>query len=547
MKKSNAVIVGGLLFFFIELCGKALYPAPPRDPDYLKNKPTLFHPCGVANDETTRSILSKNRALRMTGVLSPNTTYQILVIRVDFPSPVMTKTKTETEDFFRRMKEYYWENSYGIITASSVVTNKVYRLSSISNYNTESDTALSNLLNDSVNAATLDGINFSNYNHIMIYHAGYGEEDTGNSSDIWSMYVPVEFTASGKKFNGFTIVPERGTGDPLGVICHEYGHQLGLPDLYDTTTSGGVSTCGTWSLMDYPYGYDLSGKPPPLDMWSKDFLNWVNLDSRKVTSPQPSVNLVDISIAPLSETTHYVKIPIEVGTTNEYFIVEYRVKGNLSYNNFPSTGVVIWHIDDTVARDPTRLTNNNINSGGYLSVDLVEANSQTYYPRGKSTDVFPIGSNQFISPLSDAFNGTISGISAGSFVLYNSSVTFYINRLAMSPVFNVASITSYPNPSGTGYYHPRPGVIATINFRLSRTPNDINLTIYNITGERILNVSKDRMSARMGIGGSSDYNFVYEFDWDGRDESGAPVAPGIYLYRLKADGQIKTGRMVIER
>ena len=546
MKKINIVI--GALFLSVVLNFLPLHPAPPRDPDYLTTKPTSFKPCGVVSEDVTRSTLQKNRALRIKGVLAPATTYQVLVIRVDFPSPTMTKTKSQTEDFFRRMKEYFLENSYGIITASCVVTNNVYRLGNISNYNNESDTALSNLLNDSITAALADGINFSGFGHIMIYHAGYGEEDSGNTSDIWSMYVPGEFTVSGKKFNGFTIVPERGRdGDPLGVICHEYGHQLGLPDLYDTTKSGGSSTCGTWSLMDYPYGYDSSGKPPPLDMWSKDFLNWVNLDSRKITSPQPKIELKDTSSPPIPETTNYLKIPVEVGTTNEYFIIEYRVKGNLLYDNFPSTGVVIWHIDDTVARDTSRLTNNNINSGGYLSVDLVEADGKTNYPRGKNTDVFPIGSNQFVSPLSDAFNGTISGISAGNFVLYNSSVSFYVNRLVMSSVLNIAGITSYPNPAGAGYFHPRSGVLATINFRLSRTPLDMNLSIYNITGERILTVTKDRFSARMGIGGSSDENFVYEFDWDGRDESGSPVAPGIYIYRLKADNQIKTGKMVIER
>jgi len=541
VKKFFAVTFLFLLFL------RAIYGAPPRDPDYLKNKPPDFKPCGVISEENSRALRRAIKSLRISNALTPATTYQILVIRVDFPERAMTLTKSQTEDFFRRMKEYYWENSYGIITTSAVVTNTVYRLSSITYYNDENDTELSKLLNDSVNAALAGGENFTGINHIMIYHSGYGEEDSGTSSDIWSMYVPVEFTVSAKKFNGFTIVPELGSSsDPLGVICHEYGHQLGLPDLYETSTTGGTSTCGTWSLMDYPYGYDRSGKPPPLDMWSKDFLNWVNLDSRKITSPQPSVSVLDTSVAPASDTTGYIKIPIEVGTANEYFIVEYRVKGNLKYNNFPSTGVVIWHIDDTVARDPARLSANNINTSSYLSVDLVEADGKTYYPWGKSTDVFPTGKSEFLSPLSDAFNGTISGVSIGSFFLYNTAASFKIDRLLMSDVLNLARVSSYPNPAGTGYFHPR-GAVATINFVASRVPQRLDLGIYNVTGERILNIPKDKIAVRMGTGGSTDGNLVYEYDWDGRDETGTPVSPGIYIYRVRADDLIKTGRMVIER
>ena len=44
----------------------------------------------------------------------------------------------------------------------------------------------------------------------------------------------------------YTIQPENGG---LSVFAHEYGHDLGLPDLYDTSGGGGDNAVGWWSIM----------------------------------------------------------------------------------------------------------------------------------------------------------------------------------------------------------------------------------------------------------------------------------------------------------
>ena len=51
----------------------------------------------------------------------------------------------------------------------------------------------------------------------------------------------------------YTVQPENGG---LSVFAHEYAHDLGLPDLYDTSgNSGGAeNSVGFWSLMSQSRG-----------------------------------------------------------------------------------------------------------------------------------------------------------------------------------------------------------------------------------------------------------------------------------------------------
>ena len=44
----------------------------------------------------------------------------------------------------------------------------------------------------------------------------------------------------------YTINPEDGD---VGVFCHEFGHDLGLPDEYDYSSATGDATRGFWTIM----------------------------------------------------------------------------------------------------------------------------------------------------------------------------------------------------------------------------------------------------------------------------------------------------------
>src|SRR5437899_12854540 len=82
----------------------------------------------------------------------------------------------------------------------------------------------------------------------MIVHAGAGQESHANQTDlIWSHSWVVggpSLIVDGVQVSGYTMVSE---DSPLGVSVHEFGHDLALPDLYDTDYSSAAA--GIWCVM----------------------------------------------------------------------------------------------------------------------------------------------------------------------------------------------------------------------------------------------------------------------------------------------------------
>jgi immune inhibitor A len=100
--------------------------------------------------------------------------------------------------------------------------------------------------------------------HLMVIHSGVGEEAGGGSlgSDaIWSHRwnlggifpianspkPEVDYWGAGTMYAyDYTIEPEDGA---VGVMAHEFGHDLGLPDEYDTQYTGTGEPVSYWSIM----------------------------------------------------------------------------------------------------------------------------------------------------------------------------------------------------------------------------------------------------------------------------------------------------------
>ncbi|GHD46429.1 protease [Streptomyces galbus] len=135
--------------------------------------------------------------------------------------------------------------------------------------------------------------------HFQIVHAGEDESAGGGAQGedaIWAhrwYAFGTDAGASGpagNKLGGtqigdtgiwvgdYTIQPENGG---LGVFAHEYGHDLGLPDEYDT--AGGENSTGFWTLMSsgswLGTGKEAIGNlPGDMNAWDKLQLGWLDYD-----------------------------------------------------------------------------------------------------------------------------------------------------------------------------------------------------------------------------------------------------------------------------
>ncbi|MEW2438083.1 immune inhibitor A domain-containing protein [Streptomyces caniferus] len=139
--------------------------------------------------------------------------------------------------------------------------------------------------------------------HFQIVHAGEDESAGGGvqkTNAIWAHRWYAYGTDAGKTGPGankaggtqigdtgiwvgdYTMQPENGG---LGVFAHEYGHDLGLPDEYDTSGTG-ESSVDFWSLMSGGSWLgtgkdDIGNLPGDMSAWDKLQLGWLNYGKAK--------------------------------------------------------------------------------------------------------------------------------------------------------------------------------------------------------------------------------------------------------------------------
>jgi hypothetical protein len=147
-------------------------------------------------------------------------------------------------------------------------------------------------------------------------------------------------TVDGVVVNAYSMEPEYvlAAGDSaVGVFCHEYGHALGLPDLYDTdATSMGL---GAWSVMAGGSWNGTNGNSPAyLDAWSR-VIGWVAHRGER------SVSGASLPAAEGSSTAYRLWTNGAAGT--EYFLLEnrQRITGDFD-NGLPGGGLLLYHIDE---------------------------------------------------------------------------------------------------------------------------------------------------------------------------------------------------------
>jgi M6 family metalloprotease-like protein len=287
-------------------------------------------------------------------------TQKILVILVDWADkPYTAGYAAATRDDFDSllfsdvinptgsMKEFYYENSYGKYIIDGDVVGWYHN--TFEHWEYVSTFSPADLVVWAVSAADPD-VNFDDYDNdgdgwvegVIVVHSGTGREESGNPNEIHSHMASVGTKyVDNVKVGRYTIQPEESRNTTsmsgIGVFCHEWGHILNLPDLYDTDySSEGV---GRWSLMGSGNYNGGSRVPAHMDPWCKKFLGWLNLTN--VVMPRIAAEIPAIEHNPVAYRLNKNGI-----FTSQYWIVENRHNTGFD-SELPGYGLLIYHIDDT--------------------------------------------------------------------------------------------------------------------------------------------------------------------------------------------------------
>jgi len=118
--------------------------------------------------------------------------------------------------------------------------------------------------------------------HFVLVHAGVGEEGAGGDQGTYSIcshssaVSPATggYTIPGTNLKALNYIVQPEDGH-VGVFAHDFGHDIGLPDL-DDTSGGGESDVDFWDLMSSGShtGWLNQITPTHMGAWDKFVLGW---------------------------------------------------------------------------------------------------------------------------------------------------------------------------------------------------------------------------------------------------------------------------------
>lgn len=258
------------------------------------------------------------------------------------------------EDQLLAMKNYFEDVSDGKLNINYTVKpdgdTAAYTLSKLMEYygirgtQQARDQRLAEFFADAVTLADqTDNIDFSNYDYVILFHAGAGEDfslENSTTADLSSRFVSLDLLQSrfGESYQGVpvdggsltiksgVVVPETESQsfiDPIfgtedlreiglsGILIANFGSQLGMPDLFNTQT--GTPGIGVFGLEDQGAVNGDGLIPAEPDPWTKIYMGWAD--------PVIVSDSFDVNLEPrkLAGQNTILKIPINA---SEYFLVE---------------------------------------------------------------------------------------------------------------------------------------------------------------------------------------------------------------------------------
>jgi len=505
-----------ILLLGVMICG-FLYSVPPHP---LKKCNNYYKQPG------TTTIFSKNKNSR-----SENVPDSVLAIMVEFQD-VKFATEEAKPDFnihdkafFERylfhLNDYYHDASQGKYEFNYTVFDKITVSENLEFYGDDDNWENIFIFIQEVFESDFGDIDLNNYDSYLIFHAGSGQEadlhDTHPNSISTTFLNKFDFkealdpendnyqgilSSDNKYIQEVSICPEYEWFDDftdtdpilgvLGVLAHTWGHQVGLPTLFDNVYSNGRSSgIGSFGIMGTGAWNALGFVPPLPCAWSRYYMGWD--DATIIDSDVIDVEIFQVKddSAPLDKKLYKINISekeyfllenrqqnpdkstftnkdgVELATftfeesdEQEYYPEEHPYAGQPRFNFMKNryrgcewdfylpgfaygdqldndgSGLLIWHVDENILDEyfspdfSINIPNNNAN---HKAVDLEEAdgvqNLDVIYGRGTKNEAFKAGNNDYFG---SSINPTTKVPSVPSAESYYGGTSFEVYNISES-------------------------------------------------------------------------------------------------------------------
>ena len=318
--------------------GKNFYVAQVEDNGMLKATPQLAHNAELRNKLENKAINTQNKQLffntaktnaarRSIGISNnypyfPHTgTPKALVILVEFQdcafltnnpvsvfnhllnaSPEDEAPQALLEDYNTKytntgsVKQYFSDMSEGVFkpqfdVKGVVKVSKNYAYYGQDQSENNRDIKYKEMIKEACELAKSQlGVNFSEYDAnndgnvdlVYVIHAGYGQNTGGEENTLWAKTSFNHVTTiDGKEISAHGINSELNSNKGnyitgIGVICHEFSHTMGIPDLYPYNSLAYVNNQEpeSWDLMDAGEYGNNGYTPVPYCAWELDIMGW---------------------------------------------------------------------------------------------------------------------------------------------------------------------------------------------------------------------------------------------------------------------------------
>ena len=242
--------------------------------------------------------------------------------------------------------------------------------------------------------------------YMGIIFAGYGEADSGDENTIWPHKYEVTYykkiTSQGKTFKVYNCNPEMNamTGHYMGIgtFCHEFGHVLGLPDIYSTDNTTVHKTSGEWDIMDYGCYVNEGDTPPAYTGYERFFMGWA--------TPRVLNEAENVTLNPLLESNEVLMITATGSSNligndpnpNEFYLIDNRQQTGFD-KHIPGHGMILTRINYLYG---TWFGNSVNKTAADMHLDIIEADGKAPEWDGSSTgwygrpeDAFPTGADSY--------------------------------------------------------------------------------------------------------------------------------------------------------